>query len=126
MLTSVVVKTGVFQTKYEEWNALPPGDRTLANTWIWWDTKVRLKQKIGAFVGEMVRGQHYGGDAAGQIIQHHPAGDAHYELLIEEFTRSHSSTQQTISNHHNQIKQQEMAMYQLQQQLAMNAAQLWQ
>ena len=34
MLISVVVKTRVFQTQYEKWHALPPGDRTLANTWI--------------------------------------------------------------------------------------------
>ena len=88
--------------------------------------KARLKRKIGAVAGEMGRGQHYGGSAAGQIIQHQPAGDAQYELLIEEFARGHSSTQQTISNQQNQIQQQAMAMHQLQQQLAMNAAQLWQ
>ena len=34
MLISVVVKTRVFQAQYEEWRALPPGDRTLANAWI--------------------------------------------------------------------------------------------
>ena len=31
MLISVIVKTRVFQTQYGEWNALPSGDRTLAN-----------------------------------------------------------------------------------------------
>ena len=70
MLISVIIKTRVFQTKYEEWHALPPGDRTLANAWIWWGTKARLKRKIGSVAGDMGRGQHYGGNASGQIIQH--------------------------------------------------------
>ena len=65
--------------------------------------KARLKRKIGAVAGEMGRGQHYGGNNAGQIIQHQPVGDAQYELLIEEFVRVHSITHQTISNQQNQI-----------------------
>ena len=77
MLISVVVKMRVFQAQFEEWHALPPGDCTLANAWIWWGMKYRLKRKIGAISGEMGCGQHYGGNAANQIIQHHPAGDAH-------------------------------------------------
>ena len=88
--------------------------------------KARLKWKIGSVIGEMGRGQHYGGNAAGQIIQHQPAGDVQYKSLIEEFARGHSSMQQTISNQQNQIQQQEMTMKQLQQQLEMNAAQPWQ
>ena len=92
MLISVIVKMRVFQTQYEEWHSLPPGDRTLANTWIWWDMKARHKRKIGSVVGEMGRGQHYGGNAASQIIQHQPAGNTQYESLIEEFARGHSST----------------------------------
>ena len=99
----------MFQAQYEDWYALPRGDRTLANAWIWWGMKTRLKRKIGAVAGEMGRGQHYGGHAADQI-QHHPAGDAHYKALIEEFARGHSSTQQTINNHQTQIQQQAMAM----------------
>ena len=59
MLISVIVKTRVFQLQYEEWHALPTGDRTLENAWIWWDMKARIKQKIGAAAGEIVRGQHY-------------------------------------------------------------------
>ena len=59
MLISVDVKTRVFQAQYKEWHAIPPGDRTLENTWIWWGTKARLKRKIGAVAGEMGRGQHY-------------------------------------------------------------------
>ena len=98
MLISVIVKTRVFQTQYEEWYALPPGDRTLANTWIWWGMKARLKRKIGSVSVEMGHGQHYGGNAAGQIIQHHPVGDAQYESLLEEFAPSHSIMQQKISN----------------------------
>ena len=86
----------------------------LANTWIWWDMKACLKRKIGAVAKEMGRGQHYGSNAAGQIIQHRPSGDAQYEFLIEEFTRGHSITQQTISNQQNQIQQQVMVMQQLQ------------
>ena len=82
MLISVVVKTRVFQAQYKEWHAIPPGDRTLENTWIWWGMKARLKRKIGAVAGEMGRGQHYGGNNAGQIIQHQPTGEAQYELLI--------------------------------------------
>ena len=83
MLISVVVKTRVFQTQYEKWHALLPGNRTLANVWIWRGMKARLKRKIGSVVREEGRGQHYGGNAAGQIIQHQPAGDAQYESLIE-------------------------------------------
>ena len=98
MLISVVVKTRVFQAQYEEWHALPPGDRTLENAWIWWVMKARLKRKIGAVAGEMGRCQHYGGNASDQIIQHQPAGNAQYEALIEEFVRGHSSTHQIISN----------------------------
>ena len=55
----------------------------LSNTWIWWGTKARLIRKIGSVAGEMGRGQHYGGNSAGQIIKHQPAGDAQYKLLIE-------------------------------------------
>ena len=88
--------------------------------------KARLKRKIGAVAGEMGRDQHYGGNVSDQSIQHQPAGDAQYEELIEEFARGHSSTHKTISNQHNQIQQQAMAMNQMQQQLAMSAAQLWQ
>ena len=40
----------------------------------------------------MVRGQHYEGNAADQIIQRKPAGDAQNKALIEEFVRGHSST----------------------------------
>ena len=36
MLISVLLKTGVFQEQYEEWHALPRGNHTLANAWIWW------------------------------------------------------------------------------------------
>ena len=97
MLISVLLKTVVFQAQYEEWHALPRGDRTLANAWIWWGMKTRLKRKIGAVAGGMGRGQHYGGHAA-EKIQHQPSGDAQYEALIEEFARGHSSTHQTISN----------------------------
>ena len=61
----------------------------------------------------MGRGQHYGGNAAGQIIQHQPAGDAQYKSLIEESERGHSSTQQTISNQKNKIQQQAMSMQQM-------------
>ena len=57
MLVSVLLKTGVFQAKYEEWHALPRGDRTLANTCLWWGMKKRLKRKIGEVAGEMGRGQ---------------------------------------------------------------------
>ena len=60
--------------------------------------KARLKRKIGAVAGEMGRGQHYGGNTADQSIQNQPAGDAQYEVLIEEFAHGHSSTQKTISN----------------------------
>ena len=88
--------------------------------------KACLKREIGAVAGEMGRGQHYGGNATGQIIQHQPVGDAQYESLIKEFALGHSSTQQTISNQKNQTQQQAMAMHQLQQQLEMNAAQPWQ
>ena len=126
MLISVIVKTRVFQTQYAEWHAIPPGDRTLANAWIWWDMKARLKRKIGSVPGEMGSGQHYRGNAAGQIIQHQPADDTQYESLNEYFARGHSSTQQTISNQLNQIQQQAMVMQQFQQQLEMNAAQPWQ
>ena len=35
MLIFVLVKTRVFQAQYEEWHALPRGDRTLANAWVW-------------------------------------------------------------------------------------------
>ena len=126
MLIAVIVKMRVFQTQYEEWHTLPPDNRTLANAWIWWGMKSRLKRKIGSVAGEMGCGQSYRGNAAGQIIQHQPAGDAQYESLIEEFACGHSSKQQTISNQQNQIQQQMMAMQQLQQQLAMNAAQPWQ
>ena len=115
----------MFQAQYEEWHALPRGDRTLANAWVWWGMKTCLKIKIGAVAGYMGRSQHYGGSAADQI-QHQPAGDAQYEALIKEFARGHSSTQQTISNQQTQIQQQAMAMSQMQQQLAMSAAQLWQ
>ena len=101
MLISVVVKTRVLQVQYEEWHALPPGDRTLANVWIWWGMKARLKRKIGAVAREMGRGQHYRGNAVDQIIQHQPVGDAQYEAIIGEFARVHSSTQQTISNQQN-------------------------
>ena len=83
MLISVIVKTRVFQTQYGEWHVLPPGDCTLANAWIWWGMKACLKRKIGSVAVEMGRGQHYGGNADGQIIQHQPAGDAQYESLIE-------------------------------------------
>ena len=88
--------------------------------------KARLKRKIGAVAGEMGRGQHYRGNSADQNMQHHPAGDAQYEALIEEFARGHSSTQKTISNQKTQIQEQAMVMNQMQQQLAMSAAQLWQ
>ena len=123
MLISVLVKTRVFQAQYEEWHTLPRGDHTLANAWIWWGMKARLKRKIGAVAGEMGRGQHYGGNAADQSIQHQPLGDAQCKALIEEFARGHSSTQQTISNQQNQIQKQAMAMNQMQQQLTMSAAQ---
>ena len=83
MLIAVIVKTRVFQTQYEESHALPPGNRTLDNVWIWWGMKARLKQKIGSVAGEMSCGQHYGGNAARKIIQHQPAGDSQYESLIE-------------------------------------------
>ena len=92
----------MFQAQYEEWHALTRCDRTLANTWVWWGMKARLKRKIGAVAGDMGRGQHYGGNAADQI-QHQPAGDAQYEALIEEFARGHSSTQKTTSNQQTQI-----------------------
>ena len=74
ILMAVIIKTRVFQTQYEEWHALPPGNRMLANAWIWWVMKYRPKQKIVSVAGEMGRGQHYGGNAAGKIIQHQPAG----------------------------------------------------
>ena len=93
----------MFQAQYEEWHALPRGDRTLANTCLWWGMKTRLKRKIGAVAGEMDRVQHLGGHATDQI-QHQPAGDAQYKALIEEFTRGHLSTQQKISNQQTQIK----------------------
>ena len=35
ILISVLVKTRVFQAQYEEWHALPQGDRLLANAWVW-------------------------------------------------------------------------------------------
>ena len=114
MLISFLLKTGVFQAQYDEWHALPRGDRTLANACIWWGMNTHLKRKIGAVAGEMGRGQNYGGHAADQI-QHQPAGDAQYEALIEEFARGHSSTQQTISNQQTQIQQQAMVMSQMQQ-----------
>ena len=93
MLIYNLLKTGVFQAQFEEWHALPRGDRTQANSWMWWGMKARLKRKLGAVAEEMGRGQHYGGHAADQI-QHQPAGDAQYETLIEAFARGHSSTQQ--------------------------------
>ena len=92
MLIHVLLKSGVFQTQYEKWHALLRGDRTLANVWVWWGMKTRLKRKIGTVVGEMGRDQHYGGNAADQI-QHQPAGNAQHEKLIEEFACGHSSTQ---------------------------------
>ena len=114
MLISVLLKTRVFQAQYEEWHALPRGDRTLANAWVWWGMKTRLKRKIGAVAGEMGRSQHYRGKASDQI-QYQPAGGAQYEALIEEFVRGHSITQKTISNQQTQIQQQAMAMSQMQQ-----------
>ena len=75
--------------------------------------KYCLKRKTGAVSGEMSCGQHYGGNAADQIIQHHPAGYAQYKALIEEFGRGHLSTQQTISNQKNQIQQQAKVMNQM-------------
>ena len=126
MLIAIIVKTRVLQTKYKEWHALPPSNRTLANAWLWWGMKARLKRKICSVAGDMGCGQHYGGNAAGQIIQHQAAGDAQYDLMIEEFARGHSSTQQKISNHQNKIQQQAMTIQQLQQELEMNAAQPWQ
>ena len=45
--------------------------------------KSRLKRKIVAVAGKMGRGQNYGGNAADQIIQHQPAGDAQYEMPIK-------------------------------------------
>ena len=42
-----------------------------------------LKRKIFAVAGKMGRGQNYGGNAADQIIQHQPAGDAQYEVPIK-------------------------------------------
>ena len=102
MLISVLVNTRVFQAQYEEWHALLRGDRTLANAWVWWGMKACFKRKIGAVAGGVGRGQHYRGNAADQI-QHQPAGDAQYEVLIKEFARGHSNTQKTISNQQNQI-----------------------
>ena len=67
--------------------------------------KARLKRKIGSVAGDMGHSQHYGVNAAGQIIQHQPSGDAQYKLMIEEFTRGHSIMQQKISNQQNQIHQ---------------------
>ena len=125
MLIYVLLKTGVFQAQYEECHALPRGDRMLANAWVWWGMKTRLKRKIGAVAGEMGRGQHYGGHTADQI-QQQPAGDTQYEALIEEFACGHSSNQKTISNQQTQIQKKAMVMSQMQQQLAMSAAQPWQ
>ena len=34
MLIYVLLKTGVFQAQYEEWHALPRGDRMLENAWV--------------------------------------------------------------------------------------------
>ena len=56
VLVSVLLKTGVFQAQYEEWHALPRGDCTLANAWVWWGMKTRPKMKISAVAGEMGRG----------------------------------------------------------------------
>ena len=78
-----MLKTGVFQAQYEEWHAHPRGNRTLVDAWIWWGIKTRRKRKIGAVAGEMGRGQHYGGNVTGQMIQHQPVGDAQYESPIE-------------------------------------------
>ena len=75
MLIYVLVKTRALQAQYEEWHALPRGDHTLANAWVWWGMKSHLKRKIGAVAGDMGRRQHYGGNSADQI-QHQPAGDA--------------------------------------------------
>ena len=88
--------------------------------------KSRLKLKIGSVAGEMGRGQHYVGNAAGQIIKHQPVVNVQYESLVEESACGHSSTQQTIINNQNQIQHQAMVMQQIKQQLEMNAAQPWQ
>ena len=125
MMISVLVKKRVFQAQYEEWHAIPRGNHTLTNAWVWWGMKARLKRKLGAVAGEMSRSQYYGGNAADQI-QHQPAGDAQYKALIEVFVRGHLSTQKTISNQQTQIQRQVMAMNQRQQQLVMSAAQQWQ
>ena len=79
----------MFQVQYEEWHALPRGDRTLANAWIWWGMKTHLKRKIGAVTGEMGRGQHYRGNAADQI-QH----QTKYFTALSLVT--HTKTQSTV------------------------------
>ena len=128
MLITVLVTTGLFQTQYEEWHALPEDEKNLTNAFIWWDKKVRIKARFTKTAATMGRGPHYGMNAAGQLEEHQPAEDAQYEGLVEEFARGQAEAQGAMNHLANGIPQvleqmhhQSMAMQQMQQQMAMNA-----
>ena len=128
MFLTVIVATGLFQTQYEEWHALPEDEKTLANAFIWWDKKVRIKARFTKTAATMGRGPHYGMNAQGQLEEHQPAEDAQYEGLVEEFARGQAEAQGAMNNLANgipqvleQMQHQSMAMQQMQQQMAMNA-----
>ena len=67
MLLTNVVKTGVFQIQYEEWHSLPETKKTMANAFIWWAAKTRIKAKFNKVAGNMGSGMNYGMNAAGQM-----------------------------------------------------------
>ena len=128
MFITVLVATGLFQTQYEEWHALPEDEKNLTNAFIWWDKKVRIKARFTKTAATMGRGPHYGMNAQGQLEEHQPGADAQYEGLVEEFARGQAEAQGPMNNLANgipqvleQMQHQSMAMQQMQQQMAMNA-----
>ena len=81
MLLTVVVKSRVFQIQYGEWHSLPETEKTMANAFIWWAAKTRIKAKFNKVAVNMGSGMNYGMNAAGQM---QPDDENQYDVLVDE------------------------------------------
>ena len=70
-----------FQIQHEESPSLPETEKTMANAFVWWAAKARIKAKFNKVAGSMGSGMNYGMNAAGQM---QPADKNQYDVLVDQ------------------------------------------
>ena len=102
---TALVKTGLFESAYEEWNARAAAQKSWAHFKTWAKDKVTLKKNTQQAAGQFGYGMGAAEDA-GSI-----------ENSVGNFSAAHSATQQTIAGLTQQLQQQATLLPVLQQQV---------